>query len=77
VYGTGNVSYAIGGSMNTNTAPVFQPTVNVAIGTDYPWAQIDQNEQRMVSLNVTSNSAINSWQLSAMNWQVTVVETDR
>jgi hypothetical protein len=77
VYGTGNVSYAIGGSMNTNTAPTFQPTVNVAIGTDYPWAQINQNEQRMVSVNVTSNSAVNSWQLSAMNWQVTVVETDR
>jgi len=77
VYGTGNVTYAIGGSMNTNTAPVFQPNVNVAIGTDYPWAQIDQNEQRMVALRVTSNSAVNGWQLSSMNWQVTVVETDR
>jgi hypothetical protein len=77
VYGTGNVTYAVGGSMNTNTAPVFQPNVNVAIGTDYPWAQINQNEQRMVALRVTSNSAVNSWQLSSMNWQVTVVETDR
>ena len=77
VYGTGNVTYAIGGAMNTNTAPVFKPNVTVNIGTDYPWAQINQNEQRMVSLQVTSNSAVNSWQLSSMNWQVTVVETDR
>lgn len=77
VYGTGNVTYSVGGAMNTNTAPIFKPNVTVSIGSDYPWAQIDQNEQRMVSLRVTSNSAVNSWQLSAMNWQVTVVETDR
>ena len=49
----------------------------MAIGSDYPWAQIDQNEQRMVSLRVTGNSAVDTWQLSSMNWQVTVVETDR
>jgi len=77
VYGTGNVTYAVGGAMNTNTAPIFKPNVSVAIGSDYPWAQIDQNEQRMVSLRVTGNSAVDTWQLSSMNWQVTVVETDR
>jgi len=77
IYGQGNITIELGGSMNTQSAPVFVPAIVVPIETDNPWAQFDQNENRVVTLRVSSNSAVNSWQMAAADWQVTIVESDR
>jgi hypothetical protein len=49
----------------------------MAIVTDDPWVQIDQNEARVITIQVQSNSAVDTWSMSAANWQVTVVQDTR
>ena len=49
----------------------------MVIDTVNPWVQIDQNDSRVVTMQVSSNSAVNSWQMTAANWQITVVEESR
>lgn len=77
VYGTGNISITVGGADSVQSSPVYRPTVNMTIDTNNPWVQIDQNDSRVVTLQVSSNSAVNSWQMTAANWQVTQVEDTR
>jgi len=47
------------------------------IDTNDPWVQIDQNEYRVITMKVGTTSSTDSWQLSAANWQVTVVQDTR
>ena len=77
VYGTGNITIAIGGANAVGNTAVYKTAVNVAIQTENPWVQISQNEERITSVKVTSNSAVNSWQISALNWQITKVQDTR
>jgi hypothetical protein len=77
VYGTGNVTVTIGGADSVANAVVYNANVSMPIQTSDPWVQIDQNEARVVTMQVGSNSAINSWQMTAANWQVTVVQDTR
>ena len=74
VYGTGNLQITIGGNNSVGSAPTFQSTKSVAIQTDNPWVQIDQNEYRVITMKAGTTSSTDSWQLSAANWQVTVVQ---
>jgi hypothetical protein len=46
----------------------------VSIVTDNPWVTTQQNSVRTVSIKVESNDATDAWNLTAMNWQATVVE---
>jgi hypothetical protein len=55
----------------------FKAPVEMPIVTENPWVQINQNEARVNTIKVQSNSAVNSWQMSAANWQVTVVQDTR
>lgn len=77
VYGTGNITIAIGGANAVGNTAVYKTAVDVAIQTENPWVQISQNEERITSVKVTSNSAVNSWQISALNWQITKVQDTR
>lgn len=77
VVGTGNIQVAVGGAQSTGQTPTFKPTVTMDIDTDYPWVQIDQNDSRVVSLIVSSNTATTTWQLTEADWQVSVIEDDR
>ena len=77
VYGTGNVSITIGGNNSVASTPVYNPTVVMPIVTDNPWIQVDQNEARVVTMQVSGNSAVDTWQMTAANWQVTVVQDTR
>ena len=77
VYGTGNVNITVGGADSVESAPVYKPTVSMPIDTDNPWVQINQNEARVTTLQVGANSAVDSWQITAANWQVTVVQDTR
>lgn len=77
VYGSGNIQITIGGNNSVASSPTFQPTVNMPIVTDDPWVQIDQNEYRVITMKVAQVSSTDTWQLSAANWQVTVVQDTR
>ena len=77
VYGTGNVTVTIGGADSVANTVVYNANVTMPIQTSDPWVQIDQNEARVVTMQVGSNSAVNSWQMTAANWQVTVVQDTR
>lgn len=77
VVGTGNIQVTVGGAQSVGANVVYRPTVDMPINTDYPWVQINQNDSRVVSIQVASNSAVHSWQMTAANWQITQVEDDR
>ena len=77
VYGTGNITVTIGGADSVANVVVFKPNVTIPIQTSNPWAQIDQNEARVVTLQVGANSNVTSWQLTEADWQITVVQDTR
>jgi len=74
IYGTGNIQITIGGNNSVASPPTYQSTVIMPIVTDNPWVQIDQNEYRVITMKIGNTSSTDSWQLSAANWQVTVVQ---
>lgn len=77
VVGTGNVNVTVGGASSVGANITYKPTVEMAINTDYPWVQIDQNDQRVVSVKIETNSNVDSYSLTAINWQNTIIEDDR
>ncbi|HET8687313.1 MAG TPA: hypothetical protein VFM18_11715 [Methanosarcina sp.] len=77
VYGTGNINIAVGGASSVANTAVYQTTQSVAIQSANPWVQITQNANRITSVQFSGNSAVNTWQLTAANWQVTKVEDTR
>ena len=74
IAGTGSVDITLGGANSTAQTPVYGQTGHVAIVTDNPWVTTQQNSVRTVSIKVESNDAIYAWNLTAMNWQASVVE---
>jgi hypothetical protein len=78
VTGTGNVNISVGGALSAGQTPVMQAPVRMPIATSDPWIQTLQNNYRVVSVEVTSdNSTQNQWNMTGINWQVTVVEDSR
>ena len=77
IYGTGNIDITVGGSNAVADSPVYKATQTMNIVTENPWVQITQNEARITSIQVSANSAVNSWQMSAANWQITKVQDTR
>jgi hypothetical protein len=74
IAGTGNIDITIGGANSTAQTPVYGQVGKVAIVTDNPWVTTQQNAVRTVSVKVQSNDATDTWNLTAMNWQATIVE---
>jgi hypothetical protein len=74
IAGTGSVDITIGGANSTAQDPTYGQTGHVEIVTDNPWVTTQQNAVRTVSIKVESNDATNAWNMTAMNWQATVVE---
>lgn len=77
VVGTGNVTITVGGADSVGANVTYKPAVDFQINTDSPWCQIDQNDSRVVSVKMSSTSAIDSWEATALNWQVTIIEDSR
>jgi hypothetical protein len=77
VVGTGNVNVTVGGASSVGANITYKPTVEMAIDTDYPWVQINQNDQRVVSVKIETNSNVDSFTMTAINWQNTIIEDDR
>jgi len=74
VSGSGTMSITVGGANSTAQAPTYGQTGVVSIATDTPWVTTQQNNVRTISVKVESNDATDTWNLTALNWQATVVE---
>ena len=74
VSGTGKMNITVGGANSTAQAPTYGQTGVVSISTDTPWVTTQQNNVRTISVKVESNDATDTWNLTALNWQATVVE---
>jgi hypothetical protein len=74
IAGTGNIDITVGGANSTAQSAVYGQTGTVEIVTDNPWVTTQQNAVRTVSIKVQSNDATNTWNMTAMNWQATIVE---
>ncbi len=74
IAGTGAVDITVGGANSTAQPTTYGQTGHVNIVTDNPWVTTQQNNVRTVSVKVQSNDATDAWNLTALNWQATVVE---
>jgi len=74
VAGTGNIAITVGGANSTQQTPTYGQTGLVTIDTNNPWVTTQQNAVRTTSVKVESYDATDTWNLTALNWQATIVE---
>ena len=74
--GTGNVTVTIKGANSVGQAPTSEPSVVMAVATDTPWTQINQNAFRVNSLEISNSSNTDVWMCNATTWQYTQTEDD-
>lgn len=74
ISGTGNINITVGGSNSTAQAAQYGTTATTEIETNEPWVTTEQQAVRLPAIKVESNNATDPWNLTAMNWQATVVE---
>jgi len=77
IVGLGNVDITVGGADSVGANISYKPSVSFEIDTDSPWCQIDQNDSRVVSVQISNSSTTEYWQATALNWQITVIEDSR
>jgi hypothetical protein len=77
ITGSGTANITVGGADSVGAATVYKPTGTFTISTTSPWVQIDQNDVRTVSIKLQGNSSVGSWETTAINWQVSVIEDAR
>jgi hypothetical protein len=75
--GVGNVTITVGGTNAVGKAATFKPAVTLAINTEDPWIQVNQNAFRVNSVKVTNSSTTDTWQMTAVNWQFTPTQDAR
>jgi hypothetical protein len=74
ISGSGSINITVGGSDSTAKASTYGQTGVTQIDTNTPWVTTQQNAVRMVSVKVESNDNTDAWNLTAINWQTTIVE---
>lgn len=74
ISGSGNINLTVGGANSTAQTATYGQTGTTAIVTDTPWVTTQQNNFRTVAVKAASNDATDTWNLTAINWQATVVE---
>jgi hypothetical protein len=74
---TGNVSINIEGANSVGSAPASVTPIQMAINTDKPWTQINQNVYRVNTLEISNVSSTDIWMCSATTWQIAQTEDDR
>ena len=74
IAGTGKIDITVGGANSTAQAATYGQTGVTDIVTNTPWVTTQQNNFRTVAVKVGSNDATDTWKLTALNWQATVVE---
>jgi hypothetical protein len=70
----GSIASTNGGSL---TAVEIYVNADGSDNTRSPWAQINQNAFRVVSLSLGNTSSTDIWMCNAATWQITEVEDDR
>jgi hypothetical protein len=73
----GNISVKIEGAQSVGQLPTTQANQTMALNTDYPWIQMDQNAYRVNSIELGNTSSTDVWMCNATTWQFTQVEDDR
>ena len=73
----GNISVTIEGANSIGQQPVTKASQAMALNTDNPWIQMDQNAHRVNSIQLGNTSSTDVWMCSATTWQFTQVEDDR
>jgi len=73
----GNITVTIGTADSVGQAPTFQTNVTMTIDTTDPWTQINQNEGRVNTIELSNSSNASIWMCSATTWQYSQVEDDR
>jgi hypothetical protein len=73
----GNISVTIEGAQSVGQQPTTQLSHTMALNTDNPWTQIDQNSYRVNSIELGNTSSTDIWMCLATTWQFTQVEDDR
>lgn len=74
---TGSVDILVEGANSVGQDPVASVAHTMAVDTDNPWVQINQNAYRVNSFELGNNTTENIWMCSATTWQFTQVEDDR
>jgi hypothetical protein len=74
---TGNIEITVEGAYSVGAAPIASTKKTMALNTDNPWVQIDQNSRRVNNIKIGNTSSTDAWMLSAATWQFTQVEDDR
>ena len=74
ISGTGTVNITVGGANSTQQTPTYGQTGIVSIDTDNPWVTTQQNTVRTVAVKFGSNDATDTWNMTALNMQATIVE---
>ena len=74
---TGNISVIIEGAQSVGQLPTTQVAVTMALNTDNPWTQINQNSYRVNAIELGNTSSTDIWMCSATTWQYTQTEDDR
>lgn len=77
VYGSGNITIAVGGADSVAQTPIFKPNVVLPVATSNPWIQVNQNVQRVTTIKVSSNDATDTWEITSANWQISITEDTR
>ena len=73
----GNISVRIEGSESVGQSPVQTTDLSMALNTDYPWLQPDQNAHRVNTITISNTSNTHIWMTNATTWQYSQVEDDR
>jgi hypothetical protein len=74
IAGSGVVTITVGSSNSTAQTPTYGQVGRVNVVTDNPWVTTQQNAGRTTSVKVESNNATDAWNLTALNWQASIVE---
>lgn len=74
IAGTGKINITVGGANSTAQAPTYGQTGVTDISTNTPWVTTQQQAVRTVSVKVQSNDATDTWNLTALNWQTSIIE---
>ena len=75
--GTGNLTVAIEGRNSVGGNSTVISSDNIAVNTEYPWIQFDQNAFRVTNVDISNSSNVNIWMCNGITWQYTQVEDDR
>lgn len=73
----GNISVTIEGANSVGQQPITKASQSMALNTDNPWIQMDQNAHRVNSIELGNTSSTDIWMCNATTWQFTQVEDDR